>query len=44
MDVTDILAHATDMRFKGSASSNRNYKSPFIPREGWFKLAPEKRE
>jgi hypothetical protein len=43
-DVTDILAHATDMRFKGSASSNRNDKSPFVPREDWLKLTPEKRE
>jgi hypothetical protein len=42
-DVTDILAHATDMRFKGSASSNRNDKSLFIPREDWLKLTPEKR-
>jgi hypothetical protein len=40
-DVTDILAHATNMDFKGSASSNRNDKSPFIPREDWLKLMPE---
>jgi hypothetical protein len=32
-DMTDFLVHATDMRFKVSVSSNRNDKSPFIPRE-----------
>jgi hypothetical protein len=42
--VTDILDQATDMHFKGSASSNCNDKAPFIPREDWLKLTPEMRE
>ena len=42
-DVTDILAYTTNTRFQ-SSSGNRNDKSPFLPREEWLKLTPEKRE
>ena len=42
-DVTDIIACATDMRLQGNPS-NRNKESPFIPRDEWLKLSPEKRE
>lgn len=42
-DVTDILAYTTNTRFQGP-SGNRNDQSPYLPREEWLKLTPEKRE
>jgi hypothetical protein len=35
-DISDIVAHATDIQRKGNSS--------FLPREEWLKLSPEKRE
>jgi hypothetical protein len=43
-DVQEILAYAADMRYKAPLVPNKNGDSPFIPRDEWMKLAPEKRE